>query len=153
MFYLSEPLDLRSGGSFSFRFRTLTPRGLLAIARGSPQSVNFMAVEIFDGILYFVYDFGTFSSRKQFSDQRMDDGEWHEVKMEIKDNRMLLSLDDIIFPTSLPASEILKLYFHRFYIGGYNFEQAPWPLYSRTGYRGCIESLKVNNIGKLLIKS
>ena len=149
MFYLRDALDLRRGGGFSFRFRTLEPRGILAIARGSAQSVNFMAIEMFDGILYFVYDFGTFSSRKMFSDQRLDDGEWHEVAVQVDGNQLLLTLDGKQFPTTLPASEILKLFFYRLYIGGYDdMANAPWPLYSRTGYRGCLESLKVNGIGK-----
>jgi hypothetical protein len=70
---------MRTGGKISFRFRTLEPRGIIAIARGSAQSVSFFAIEVFDGILYFVHDLGSFSSRKTFSDRRVDDGEWHEV--------------------------------------------------------------------------
>ena len=77
MVSLEDALDMRSGGSLSFRFRTLEPRGLLAIAIGN--SPTFFSIEIFDGILYFVYDLGTLTSRKQFTDSRVDDGEWHEV--------------------------------------------------------------------------
>ena len=150
MFITTDPLDLRSGGGFSFRFRTLSPRGLIAFARGSPQSVSFMAFEIFDGILYFVYDFGTYSSRKQMTDERMDNGDWHDVGVKIDGNRMILTLNEQDMITPLPQSEILKIYFDRLYVGSFdNFERIPWPIYSRRGYKGCIESLKINDIGNV----
>lgn len=79
VFFLRDPLDMRTGGKISFRFRTLEPRGLIAIARGSAQSVLFFAIEVFDGILYFVFDLGSVSGRKTFADRRVDDGEWNEV--------------------------------------------------------------------------
>ena len=140
---------MRRGGSYSFRFRTSEPRGVISIARGAAQSVNFMAIEIFDGILYFVYDFGTFSSRMQLSDQRMDDGEWHDVRFQVEGNQMLVTVDNKQFPTTLPPTEIARLYFYRLYIGGYDdMKNAPWPLYSRQGYKGCLESFRVNDIGK-----
>lgn len=147
-FFLRNALDMRRGGSYSFRFRTSEPRGIISIARGAAQSVNFMAIEIFDGILYFVYDFGTFSSRMQLSDQRMDDGDWHDVRFQVEGNQMLITLDGKQFPTTLPPSEIARLYFYRLYIGGFDdMKNAPWPLYSRQGYKGCLESFKVNDIG------
>ncbi|WAR10903.1 NR1AA-like protein [Mya arenaria] len=77
MFFLSDALDMRSGGTVSYRFRTLEPSGLLSIARGS--GVQFFAMEVYDGILYFVYEFGSLTARNMFSDRRVDDGEWHEV--------------------------------------------------------------------------
>ncbi|XP_053386148.1 uncharacterized protein LOC123539409 isoform X3 [Mercenaria mercenaria] len=148
MFYLRDPLDLRTGGSLSFRFRTLEPRGLLAIARGSIQSPTFFAMEIFDGLLYFVYDLGTLTSRKLFTDRRVDDGEWHEVMMKVQGNRITLSIDGRPFSVQVSQQNILKMFFYRLFVGGYDdFSKAPWPLYTRQGYRGCLESLKINDIG------
>jgi len=77
VFVITEAFDLRNGGSLSFRFRTLEPRGLITYARGS--GVNFFAFEVFDGHLYFVHDFGSLTSRNQLSANRVDDGNWHEV--------------------------------------------------------------------------
>ncbi|XP_052236248.1 uncharacterized protein LOC127848011 [Dreissena polymorpha] len=73
----TDALDMCTSGSMSFRFRTLEPRGLLVIGHGS--AVQFFAIEVFDGILYFVADFGSATIRNMFSDRRVDDGEWHEV--------------------------------------------------------------------------
>ena len=88
----------------------------------------------------------------QLSDQRMDDGDWHDVRFQVEGNQMLITLDGKQFPTTLPPSEIARLYFYRLYIGGFDdMKNAPWPLYSRQGYKGCLESFKVNDIGKLEI--
>lgn len=89
-FFLKDPVDMRVGGDLSFRFRTQEPRGLLVLAQVSNQSPTFFAFEIFDGVFYFVYDFGSVTSRKQFTDRRVDDGEWHEVGLDTKFHYFLL---------------------------------------------------------------
>jgi len=63
-----------------FRFRTQEPRGLLSLAQGGAQSPIFFAFEVFDGRLYFVYDFGSVTHRKPLFDRRVDNGEWHDVR-------------------------------------------------------------------------
>lgn len=147
-FFLRDPIDMRNGGSIGFRFRTLEPRGLLAIARSAASGINFLAMEIFDGLLYFVSDLGTFSTRKTFSARRVDDGEWHAVKMTVQGNQILLTLDERTIPFNLPQSDVGKLFFYRIFVGGYDdFRRLPWPLYSRQGYKGCLELMQVNDIG------
>ncbi|XP_052814372.1 uncharacterized protein LOC128241470 isoform X5 [Mya arenaria] len=148
MFFLSDALDMRSGGTVSYRFRTLEPSGLLSIARGS--GVQFFAMEVYDGILYFVYDFGSLTARNMFTDRRVDDGEWHEVTMRVDagSRRMTLTLDGRPFTVPLSNDQLRSLYFFKMYFGGYdNYLNAPWPLYARKGYKGCLESLRINDIG------
>ncbi|XP_052812359.1 neurexin-1-like isoform X2 [Mya arenaria] len=148
MFFLSDALDMRSGGTVSYRFRTIEPSGLLSIARGS--GVQFFAMEVYDGILYFVYEFGSLNARNMFSDRRVDDGEWHEVMMRVDagSQGMTLALDGRPFTVPLSYDQLLSLYFFKMYFGGYdNYRNTPWPLYARKGYRGCLESLQVNDIG------
>ncbi|KAL4216896.1 neuroligin protein binding [Mactra antiquata] len=148
--YLQEALDMRKSGSIGFKFRTLEPRGLLVFARGSSQGVTFFAIEIFDGNLYLVYDLGSLTSRKTFTDRRVDDGEWHEVLMKVQNGQLVLTLDRIQFVINLSRQDAERLYFYRVYIGGFNdfrYNSIPWSIYSRQGYKGCLETLKINNIG------
>ncbi|XP_052237025.1 neurexin-1a-like isoform X2 [Dreissena polymorpha] len=148
MLLVTDPLGMRTGGSMSFRFRTLEPRGLLVMGHGS--AVQFFAIEVFDGILYFVTDFGSATSRNMFSDRRVDDGEWHEVTMRVDRNgrTVTLTLDGRQFVDTVSPEELQRMYFFKTFFGGYdNFESAPWPLYSREGFKGCFESLVINGVG------
>ena len=113
----------------------------------SASSNNYFALEVFDGILYFVYNFDGFSGRKQFPvDNRVDDGEWHDVSVSI-DNGIFVTLDNQRITVNLSQRQIETLYFYRLYIGGYDeFPRIPWEIYSRQGYKGCMESFRVNDI-------
>jgi hypothetical protein len=74
-----------------------------------------------------------------------------QVVMNVAGNRMTLSVDGRRFSVPVSSQNMLKMYFRRLYVGGYeDFSNAPWPLYARQGYRGCLEALKVNDIGKYI---
>ena len=70
-----------------------------------------------------------------------------QVVMTVSRSRMTLSVDERRFSIAISPQNILKMYFHKLFVGGFeDYANAPWPLYSRQGYRGCLEALKVNNL-------
>ncbi|KAL3854443.1 hypothetical protein ACJMK2_013712 [Sinanodonta woodiana] len=145
-FALRDPLDMRAGGSIEFRFKTKEPRGLLLVASG--QGSVFLGMEIFDGNLYFVYNFGSASNRELIAEE-VDNGMWHDVQIIARSDRVLVNIDGQTVPIRKQEStSSSQLYFHKVFFGGYdNFDRTPWALYSRLGYKGCMESLKINGIG------
>ena len=115
---------------------------------------NYFALEVFDGILYFVYNFDGFYGRKQFPlDNRVDDGEWHDVSISVEGSQIMVNLDSQRITVYLSQSQRDILFFYRLYVGGFDdYRRIPWAIYSRQGYKGCIESLRVNDIRKFSIK-
>ncbi|KAK3601345.1 hypothetical protein CHS0354_011952 [Potamilus streckersoni] len=145
VFALRDPLDMRAGGSIEFRFKTREPRGLLLVAIG--QGAIFLGMEIFDGNLYLVYNLGGASNR-ELLDEGVDDGVWHDVQIIARNDRVLVSLDGQTVPIKRESTSNSQLYFHKVFFGGYdNYDRIPWAIYSRLGYKGCMESLKINGIG------
>ncbi len=63
-----------------FAFRTVEPNGLLLNILGRPGSNDFAAVEIYDGVLYFVINVGSGTQRIPFSQVLVNDGAPHFVR-------------------------------------------------------------------------
>lgn len=145
------PLDLRSGGTIKFRFKTNEPRGILLFTQGTTHDANFMAIEIFDGILYFVYKFGNVKRRIPFANMRVDDGQWHTVSVDLSQRRIRLLLDQR-HSQDITRREQATLYFSSSFFGGVtNNNILPWYVWSRNGFQGCMEDLEFKNISEYLV--
>ncbi len=59
--------------------RTVEPHGLLFYNGGKPGAGGFIALEVYDGLLWLVMDVGDGPARYRFSDKRVDDGKPHKV--------------------------------------------------------------------------
>ena len=128
----------RQAGSISFSFKTTEPHGLLlyngANKRQLSDDQDFVAIEMYDGILYFVINTGHGVSRFAFSDLRLDDGVSHSVRVERQSAQITLTLDGRIRVETLPyGSGNLFLDGNPMYIGGYyDFSQLPWHLWTKN---------------------
>ena len=154
--HIAGYLDLRSGGTIQFRFRTLHSQGILFITgRGlNTNSVPyFIALEIVDGRLYVVYDFGAQTKRVAIL-QNIDvsNGQWHNIRLEFTRSAIIVYLNNRPVRIDLTFEEVGRMYFD----GGLNFggirdiNLPSWYLYSRNGFVGCIGDFELINIGKKL---
>ena len=78
------PWRARNSGTLSFSFRTTEPHGLMMYNGGRPGTSDFVAIEMYDGILYFVIDVGSGVKRYRFSNDQLNDGQPHEVRFSCK---------------------------------------------------------------------
>ncbi|XP_043199961.1 neurexin-1-like isoform X3 [Amphibalanus amphitrite] len=128
-----------------FQFRTREPTGLLLYNGGSGQ--DFIAVELVDGRLYYVFNLGdgavSVTDNNQFS--ALNDYSWHSVAIGRPNSRThtLMVDDHTSTVTSIGLNENLNLK-GRLYIGGVPTEmysQLPPEIQSHFGYKGCLASL------------
>jgi len=60
---------------------------------------------------------------------------------------MTLTLDNQPLQVPLSTTDLGRMYFYRIYFGGYSdYSRAPWHIYSKRGYKGCLEALEVNDV-------
>ncbi|KAJ8319909.1 LOW QUALITY PROTEIN: hypothetical protein KUTeg_001496 [Tegillarca granosa] len=137
-------LDLRSGGIIKFRFRTLEYRGLIFYTQRDVSDARFIACEIFDGKLYFVYNFGGGAQRIQISDTVVNTGEWQEIKMEFTQREVIFYLNGQPQRIPITSQERLSMYLDDgIYIGGVrDTVKLSWHLWNRHGdFVGCFGDL------------
>ncbi|KAK6166927.1 hypothetical protein SNE40_023527 [Patella caerulea] len=145
--YITLPtLKIQEGGVIHFRFRTIKDNGLMLFNRGAANAPNFIAVELFDGKLYFVYDFGSFTRRVPFSPRVVSDGQEKEVEIRFFNRHIDLLLNGESKRINFVSGEVLRDALKgAFYVGGFDsFTSLPWHVWSREGYQGCFQDLRVN---------
>ncbi|KAL8587816.1 hypothetical protein ACOMHN_021034 [Nucella lapillus] len=135
---------MRTGSSISFNFKTINQNGLILFA-GDPRG-QFMAVELVDGRLHFIKNFGRQDTRSAFSQRVVSDGQPHEVSMRFYDRHVDLRVDDVRERVDLVSGEVLPYNMGTVYVGGYNnYQDLPWMVWSRESYLGCLSDLRVNS--------
>ena len=145
------PYTALSAGSIAFNMRTIEAHGLILYNGGRPGTPDFIAIEMYDGILYLVLDLGGGPQRYKFSDDRVDDGEPHYVLVNRNGRNLQTTLDEQTQQHRLPPGRDynLDLGTHLF-LGGVDDDTAPdlpWHLWTRNPkfYTGCIWGLVLND--------
>ena len=80
IFFSSKQFNYGDQNSISFKFRTLQPEATLLHIIGNILNRDFLLLEIIDGQLHLVYNFGGETLRKVLSKDPVADGEFHKVK-------------------------------------------------------------------------
>ncbi|BFZ21895.1 hypothetical protein BsWGS_24934 [Bradybaena similaris] len=138
-------LPVQADSSVSFRFQTIKRDALLMFTNSRTSNRVFLALEIYDGKFYFIYNFGGQSKRVLISETEVSDGQPHEVVLRFSKDLMALHLDGQSRRMRLEAGEDLPQNLVPLYIGGYPaYEDLPWHTWARTGYQGCLEDLQIN---------
>ena len=149
-------LDFGQNGRISLHFKTIEPNGLLLFNGGRRGSSDFIAIEMFDGIVYFIINYGDGVHRYPLSAARADDGRAHHIQVQRSSDRITLSLDNVSMahrtrPTrrAPPGDNHLDLATF-LYVGGVeNPSTLPWHLWTRgrtveNFFVGCMWDLRVN---------
>jgi hypothetical protein len=72
-----------------------------------------------------------------------------KVTIALEGSRLTMTLNGRPLNVPVNKENIDLMYFYRLFVGGFDvFDRIPWAIYSRQGYKGCLESLKINDIGK-----
>ena len=144
------PYTALTSGTIAFNFRTIEPHGLMLYNGGRPGAPDFIAVEVYDGIVYLVLDVGSGPHRYTANDGRMDDGKPHSVLVNRNGRNLLLTVDDETQQNRLPhgSDYNLDLGTHLF-VGGVDDNTTPdlpWHLWTRNPkfFTGCIWNLSLN---------
>ena len=139
--------DIRNrGGEIKFKFLTNDPHGLLLF---NGDSKYFIALELFDGDLYIVYNFGSGTKRVKFTDEVVIDGKPHDVRVNIDPLQSFLELDIDGFSKRVDLSKndhFINPFPGDMYVGWVNQRMAkrlPWALLSSKGFRGCLIEFEV----------
>ena len=144
-----QKLNFGRNGRISLRFKTIEPNGLLLFNGGQRGATEFVAVEMFDGIVYFVVNFGDGVQRYPMSSGRADDGREHHVKIARSRGRVTLSFDDEETAHRVRNDNPINLATF-LYVGGVNAPSGlPWHLWTRAFtaknmFVGCLWDLRVN---------
>ncbi|CAH1790209.1 unnamed protein product [Owenia fusiformis] len=138
--------DALKKGDISFKFRTTDPQGVLFFNGGSPGVSDFVAAELYDGKLYFLIDLGDGANRTLVSDIQVDDGRWHTFHVSRDERVVDLTLDRDRKRVNIQGSKVDLHLGTQFYLGGIQDRiKRPWQLWSKDGFVGCIDDLRINN--------
>ena len=149
--YVTLPHQLKSHHfhlSMSFKFKTSQDSGLIIY---SGNSQDFLALELDQGYLYYVYDMGGGAKRIQVNTpEPLNDNKWHDLSLF----RPQMDEQRIRIDNNPSTVEDMKGYSARhfdlkgpLYVGGlikHRYYQLPTKITSRNGFLGCMASLDIN---------
>lgn len=142
-------------GTLEFNFRTVEPTGLILFS-GSQGRSDFIAVEIYDAILYLVINLGGNVQRFPFSGLQIDKGTPHYARIERDGRNLKLTLDNEERPHTINGTDTSLELGAMFFVGGVDHkERLPWHVWTgdaagialgedRKYFRGCLWDLKMN---------
>lgn len=134
-----------------FQFKTRELNGLIFF-NGGGQRHDFIAAELVNGHLHYIFDLGDGPRRLQSKSRiTLNDNRWHTVTLgrpSLHQHTMLI--DDSLMTTSTSSSSDRNLHLDLnglFYFGGVRdsaWSTLPKAIKSKHGYEGCIASLDLN---------
>lgn len=134
-----------------FHVKTALANGLILYNNG--QNSDFLAVELVDGQINYVFSLGKVVNRiKSRSKERLNDNKWHLVSIwrSTKSNHEL-SVDSILYRHTTKSNENLQFNLIDFlYVGGlrnqteYETLNEKSRIMSRHGFKGCLASFEIN---------
>lgn len=151
------PWNAGHRGTLEFQFRTVEPTGLILFSGGATRQSDFIAVEIYDAILYLVVNLRNRVHRFPFNskDRPIDKGQPHYVQIDRNGQELQMTLDGDRRRHTIDSSANLELG-STFFVGGVDIkERLPWHVWTgdaagialgedRKYFRGCIWDLKMN---------
>ncbi|XP_023315874.1 neurexin-1 isoform X2 [Trichogramma pretiosum] len=130
-----------------FQFKTREANGLILYNSGRER--DFIAVELVNGHIHYVFDLGDGPVRLRDSTKsRLNDGKWHAVTIaRPAPKRHTLAVDDHVVVANSPGSNENLDLDGILFIGGTEKAQysiLPKPIQSRHGFEGCLASLDLS---------
>ncbi|KAE8636342.1 hypothetical protein XENTR_v10002945 [Xenopus tropicalis] len=148
-FYGESFVELKTAESFSkstlhLKFRTSKPDGLLFLAAGKKQ---YSLLELHSGHVQGKIDFG---EGEQIllpkNGPRLDDLEWHVVKLHHENADVVLSVDQHINSSLRVAGGLQEFSVHYgLYVGGFSDLDVSYAKILPNHFRGCLDEVVFNN--------
>ncbi|KAG8456601.1 hypothetical protein GDO86_002398 [Hymenochirus boettgeri] len=132
--------------SLQFKFRTSKPEGLMFLAAGKTQ---YSLVEIHSGRIQVRNHFGEDELVLLLNKgPRLDDLEWHVVKLTHENDNLALSVDKHSNSSSLVSHPFILD--HGLFLGGFNKLSVPYANILPSHFRGCLDEVVFNEEELLL---
>ena len=140
--------NLAPSGHLRFKFRTVHSDGLLLFQRGRSRS-SFIAMEMADGYLYFVFSVNHRTTRLRASADIMNNSPWHSVAVTVDGTRGKLTVDSQSVTFTIDSISENPYLGERLYIGGLGLNISPppqlWTATLKRGFIGCLQDVMVNS--------
>ncbi|XP_060080039.1 uncharacterized protein LOC132559438 [Ylistrum balloti] len=135
-------IDLTSDGIVEFSFRTFDRRGLIWFAK-RPNSDVFLGIELFDGKVYLIFNFGQSDiRRRQISTGTVTNGQINAVRLAIQNDVLTASVGSNIVKENLnPLTKNQRNFNGGQFISG--LPSYPPYIWSGEGFNGCLINLVI----------
>ena len=155
--YLTTTLRLYGTFTIYFQIKTTQPDGLLLFS-GSADDKDFLALELVDGKLKYVFNMGSGPRIVKANLRRnINDNKWHQVALVRHTlETHMLRVDDTVAYDNLPEGS--SVHFDTspiFYIGGVSkemYKMLPEKVKSHEGFQGCLGSLDIDGDSRNILE-
>ena len=155
--YLTTKLKLYSTFTIFFSLKTTQPDGLIMFS-GSGGGKDFMAVELVNGHLRYIYDVGSGPRVVRSTYRRpLNDNEWHDITvLRPQIHQHIVRVDTSAAFDSLP--DVSSVHFDmgdQFFVGGIEksmYNALPKQVKSREGFQGCMADLDLDGDSRNILE-
>ena len=156
--FLITRLKLYSTFSMYFQMRTTQLHGLILFT-GNDRGNDFLALELSNGHLRYVYDVGSGPRViRVHHPHPLNNNKWHDIAiLRPTISEHIVRVDDTSASDILPDTRSVHFDMgHRFYLGGVPsemYDQLPKQVRTKNGYQGCLASVDLNGERRNLLKN
>lgn len=150
--------DAVQSGTLEVNFKTAEPHGLMLFNGGATGRRDFIAVEVYDGLVFLVLNMGDGVQRFPFGTtyHKIDDDQPHYIRIDRNHRDLRLTLDNDERRHSISGSDLNLDLGHYLFVGGRDHrDRLPWHVWTgdaagdaigeeRKFFRGCVWDLKLN---------
>lgn len=150
--------DAAHSGTLEFNFQTAEPNGLILFSGGAGERKDFIAVELYDGLVFLIMDMGNGVQRFPFGtiNHKVDDDQPHYVRIDRDQRNLRLTLDSDERRHPIHGSDFSLDLGQVLYFGGMDHRaRLPWHVWTgdaagdaigedRKFFRGCLWDFKMN---------
>ncbi|CAD5112830.1 DgyrCDS2041 [Dimorphilus gyrociliatus] len=143
-----EPWLAIPGSKLHLEFRTVQNSSQLVMGRGRK---DFFGLEVFESQLYLIINYGGGTLKAKISEKPVNDGLWHDVRLEHngETGKVYLDQDEFIRYSSDRKSAELNLASGSLYLGALNqssdYPKEFWSGKLGFGFQGCIRRVELND--------
>ncbi|GAB1597700.1 neurexin-2-like isoform X5 [Argonauta hians] len=140
--------DVSKGGNLSLKFVTNEPNSVLLYSSKS-ENHDFLAVEMLDGYLFFVFSKGANSQRLRVTEHKINDASVHEIYINMTKEGGYIDVDGHRTDYAIPGKSVLSLHGNLYLggIGGREDRLLPKEIWAGVlgyGFVGCLTNFFMN---------
>ncbi|XP_029634772.1 neurexin-3 isoform X2 [Octopus sinensis] len=142
--------DVSKGGNLSLKFVTNEPNSVLLYNSRSENHDDFLAVEMLDGFLFFVFSIGLNSQRLRVTEQKINDASVHEIYINMTKEAGYIDVDGHRTDYAIPGKSVLSPH-GKLYLGGigdredrFLLPKEIWAGVLGYGFVGCLTNFFMN---------
>lgn len=142
--------DVSKGGNLSFTFETNEPNGVLLYNSRRENYEDFLALELLEGHVYFVFSVGSGSQKLQVTNEKVNDATTHYIFINMTADGGYVDVDGHKTDYAVPGKSVLSQH-GKMYVGGIGAKEEQallpkeiWAGMLGYGFVGCLNKFYVN---------